>query len=70
LSQAPTRRARQGKSGGYRIITFYSGETIPVFLIAAFSKGEKADLNQRERNALGAMTREIVAAYKGMGEWK
>ena len=41
----------KGKSGGYRIVTFYSGETIPVFLITAFSKGEKADLSQRERSA-------------------
>lgn len=54
----------KGKSGGYRIITFYSGETIPAFLITAFSKGERADLSQRERNALAIMTKEIVNAYK------
>jgi hypothetical protein len=57
-------RRGKGKSGGYRIVTFYSGETIPVFLITAFSKGEKADLSQRERDALEAMTKEIVATYK------
>src|SRR5579872_4190549 len=42
----------KGKSGGFRVITFYSGATIPVFLLTAFSKGEKADLSGRERNAL------------------
>lgn len=54
----------KGKSGGYRVITFYSGSEIPVFLIAAFSKGERADLSQKERNALAALTKSIVAEYR------
>ena len=31
----------KGKSGGYRVITFYSGEDIPVFLLNVFAKNEK-----------------------------
>jgi len=31
----------KGKSGGYRVITFYSGRNIPVFLLTIFGKGEK-----------------------------
>lgn len=54
----------KGKSGGYRAITFFSGLDIPVFLIAAFSKGERADLSQKERNALAALTKSIVAEYR------
>ncbi len=54
----------KGKSGGYRVITFYSGSEIPVFLIAVFSKGERADLSQKERNALAALTKSIVAEYR------
>jgi hypothetical protein len=53
----------KGKSGGYRTITFYSGPMIPVFLITIFSKGERADLSQKERNQLAAMTRDLVAEY-------
>jgi hypothetical protein len=34
----------KGKSGGYRTITFFSGETTPVFLITVFSKGARASL--------------------------
>jgi hypothetical protein len=30
----------KGKSGGYRVITFYSGEDIPVFLLNVFAKNE------------------------------
>jgi hypothetical protein len=54
----------KGKSGGYRVITFYSGPEIPVFLLAAFSKGERADLSQKERTTLAALTKRIVAEYR------
>jgi hypothetical protein len=53
----------KGKSGGYRTITFYSGERMPVFLVTVFGKGEKADLTAAERNALKMLTKELVAEY-------
>ncbi len=53
----------RGKSGGYRTITFYSGEHIPVFLLTAFSKGERANLSQAERNALAQITKKLLDAY-------
>jgi hypothetical protein len=42
----------KGKSGGYRIVWYFGGGDIPVFLLTVFSKGEKANLTQGERNAL------------------
>ena len=39
----------KGKSGGYRVVTFYAGEDMPVFLLSIFSKGERANLSQSER---------------------
>lgn len=42
----------KGKSGGYRVISFYSGGNIPVFLLNVFSKGDRVDLTQAERNEL------------------
>lgn len=54
----------KGKSGGYRSITFYSGEMMPVFLLTVFSKGEKANLSKKERNQLAVFTRAIVADYE------
>ena len=53
----------KGKSRGYRTITFYSGKTIPLFLITIFSKGERADLSPKERNHLATMTKALVAEY-------
>ena len=54
----------KGKSGGYRIITFYSGEQIPLFLITVFAKGELTDLSQLERNGLRVITKAIVVEYR------
>lgn len=42
----------KGKSGGYRIITYYSGEDIPLFLLNVFAKGDKVNLTKAERNEL------------------
>lgn len=42
----------KGKSGGYRVITYFGGDDIPVFLLAVFAKSDKVNLGQAERNAL------------------
>jgi hypothetical protein len=57
----------KGKSGGYRVITFYSGEDIPVFLLNIFAKGEKVNLTRAEQNELRAILTDVVAAYRGGG---
>jgi hypothetical protein len=42
----------KGKSGGYRVISFYAGPDVPVFLLNVFAKGDKIDLTSAERNEL------------------
>lgn len=42
----------KGKSGGYRVVTYFGGTDIPVFLLAVFSKGDRVNLTKAERNAL------------------
>ena len=54
----------KGKSGGYRVITFYSGEDVPVFLLNVFAKNEKTDLSQAERNELKAVLAALADAYR------
>jgi hypothetical protein len=34
------------------VITFYTGEDVPVFLLNVFAKGDKVELSQAERNEL------------------
>lgn len=53
-----------GKSGGFRIITYFGGGCLPVFLLTVFGKGEKANLTQGERNALGKLTGTLADAYQ------
>ena len=57
-----------GKSGGYRLITFYSGQEIPVFLLSVFAKTEKTTLTQAEKNSLRVTMGHIVTAYHARKE--
>ena len=54
----------KGKSGGARVITFYAGPDDPVFVMTAFGKGEKANLNKAERNELRVILTELVRIYR------
>ena len=42
----------KGKSGGYRVVTYFAADDVPALLLALIDKGERADLSQAERNAL------------------
>lgn len=42
----------KGKSGGYRVVTYFATDDVPVLLLALVNKGERADLSQAERNEL------------------
>jgi hypothetical protein len=54
----------KGKRGGYRVITFFTGPTLPLFLVTVFGKGEKAGLSAAERNALRSITKSIAEEYR------
>jgi hypothetical protein len=57
-------RPGSGKSGGFRVITFYHSPALPVFLITVFGKNEKANLSRAEANALGEMVKAMAANYQ------
>jgi hypothetical protein len=54
----------KGKSGGYRTVSFFGGEDVPVLLLALISKGERADLSQAERNDLRKELASYAADYR------
>jgi hypothetical protein len=58
----------KGKRGGYRVITFYSGADLPVFLLTIFGKGERTDLTGSERNMLAQLTKVLVDKLPGRSE--
>ena len=53
----------RGKSGGARIIYLFSGENLPVFVLAVFSKNEKANLSAAERNGLAKVVADMIESY-------
>lgn len=54
----------KGKRGGARVITFYGGPQVPVFLLTVFGKGERANLTKAERNELRTILAHLVAEYR------
>lgn len=53
----------KGKSGSYRIVTYYGGENAPVFLITVFGKGEKSNLSDAEKNAVAKLVKKLRDQY-------
>ena len=54
----------RGKRGGARVLYIFGGEDIPLFLLAAFAKNERADLTAAERAALAKVVRVMLADYR------
>ena len=60
----------KGKSGGYRVVAFFTGAGFPVFLLNAFAKNEKTNLSKAECAALKKILGGITAAYEKRRESK
>lgn len=54
----------KGKRGGGRVISFYTGPDIPVFLLNVFAKNERIDLTRKERNELKEVLDTLAQAYR------
>lgn len=54
----------KGKSGGYRVVTYYVGTDFPVFLVAALSKGSAANFSAAQVNA---MAKAVATMTAGIG---
>lgn len=54
-----------GKSGGYRVIHFFSPDgAAPVFLITVFAKNEKANLTVSETEAVKMLGERLATSYR------
>ncbi|MGC4053072.1 MAG: type II toxin-antitoxin system RelE/ParE family toxin [Paludibaculum sp.] len=53
----------RGKRGGARVIYYFHNQRMPLFLLAAYGKNEKANLTQAERNAMKRIIPLLVANY-------
>jgi hypothetical protein len=53
----------KGKSGGYRVITFFTGPRIPVFLITIYPKNVKVTLSASEQRGLKDLAKQLTSIY-------
>ena len=53
----------RGKRGGARVIYFFYNEELPIFMLAAYGKNEKADLTRAERNAMAKLVPALITGY-------
>jgi hypothetical protein len=62
-------RQGRGKSSGARVVYYFHSERIPLYLLTAFGKGEKANLSAAERAELTQLVQILKqAATPAKGE--
>jgi hypothetical protein len=54
----------RGKRGGARVIYFYHDTDMPLFVLTAYAKNERADLNQQDRNDFRQLTALLAETFK------
>jgi hypothetical protein len=54
----------KGKSGGFRVVTLFVPRTMPVYVLAALSKGSRANFSDAEVKAMAEFAKRILAALK------
>ncbi len=55
-------RRGEGKRGGFRVISYYYSEVIPLFALAMFEKNAKANRSAAEKNKMKKLTA-ILSQY-------
>lgn len=55
----------RGKSGGARVIYYFHGsDALPILILTVFTKNERANLSDAEKNNLAKLTQAIKARAK------
>ena len=54
----------RGKRGGARVIYFHHDMGMPLFMLTAYAKNERADLSQKDRNDFRRLTALLVETFR------
>ena len=54
----------KGKRSGARLIYYYHDKTIPLTMLTAFEKSERANISKSERNELKILVKKLVKSLK------
>jgi len=52
-----------GKSGGVRVIYYFHGDMMPLYLLTVFGKNEKANISMKEKQILSKLVKELVSCW-------
>ncbi len=61
-------RSGSGKSGGLRIIYYYHGNVMPIYLLTLFGKNEKCNLVKDEKQILAKPVKILIANWRNRNE--
>ena len=53
-----------GKSGGYRVVTFFARRAMPVYVFAVLAKGTRATFSHAEVKAMAALSKRILTGSR------
>jgi|WetSurMetagenome_2_1015567.scaffolds.fasta_scaffold680010_1 hypothetical protein len=53
----------RGKRGGARVIYYFHSERMPLFIITAYAKNVRDDLDEADKNDLKRMTKALAQKY-------
>lgn len=53
----------RGKRGGARVVYYYHSEAMPLFVLTAYAKNERANITQADRNDFRRLTTLLVETY-------
>ncbi|MBP8035206.1 MAG: type II toxin-antitoxin system RelE/ParE family toxin [Burkholderiaceae bacterium] len=57
-------RAGHGKRSGARIVYYFHNESMPLYLLTVFAKGERENMSKDQRNQLAKLTTVLVQTWK------
>jgi hypothetical protein len=55
--------AGKGKSGGARVIYFFHSPSIPLYVISAYAKSERANISDADRNDFKRLAKLLAEAH-------
>ena len=54
----------KGKSGGFRVISYFASDDVPIILLALIDKGERADISPSDRIAIKDLLGRFADEYR------
>jgi hypothetical protein len=57
-------KAGRGKSGGYRVMSLFGNDQMPVYLLAVLSKGSAANFSAAQIAQMAVLAKKIIANHR------